>query len=111
MFSGDPQFPGGVPQCEERCAKDGLKMAAYVYLGEYTSGCVCAPPKDTATQEQQTADDEASDPSAAFSGVTAAQAVAVVYQRRRQDSGATAVVLGALNVGLTLTYASRHDGQ
>src|SRR5690606_12858421 len=42
-FIGDAQFPGGPDACRSRCSQDGLKEAAYVYAGEYSSACVCAP--------------------------------------------------------------------
>jgi hypothetical protein len=109
MFNGDSQFPGGVPECRQKCAGDGLKMAAYVYMGEYTSGCVCAAPNGDKPSDVPQPGDEQSTAAAAFDGVAAAQAVAVAYQRRRQDSQATAVLLGAVNVGITIAMTSGSD--
>jgi hypothetical protein len=97
-FNGDAHFPGGIPNCQTRCAKDGLSMAAYVYLGEFTTGCVCSAAKPS--EGQPTA------PSAQVDGVAAAQAVAVAYQRRNQDSAAAAIVLGAANVATTLALTA-----
>lgn len=42
-FVGAAKFPGGIDGCETRCEKDGLKMGAFVYAGEYSTACVCEP--------------------------------------------------------------------
>ncbi|HVJ17397.1 MAG TPA: hypothetical protein VM686_18350 [Polyangiaceae bacterium] len=73
-------------------------MAAYVYLGEFTTGCVCSTTKPSESQPAT--------PSAQLDGVAAAQAVAVTYQRRNQDSATAAIVLGAVNVATTLALTA-----
>lgn len=41
QFYGEPTFPRGARGCWDRCQADGLEMSAFVYMGEYSSGCVC----------------------------------------------------------------------
>jgi hypothetical protein len=69
-FTGDAHFPGGARGCYSKCQADGLQMASFVYMGEYSSGCVCSPPGQATAQ-----------PAAAATG---AAAVGVVMQMRRQ---------------------------
>lgn len=42
-FQGEPQFPGGARGCWDRCRADGLEMASFVYVGEYSTACACRP--------------------------------------------------------------------
>ncbi len=41
QFYGEPTFPGGARGCWDRCRSEGLEMSAFVYMGEYSNGCVC----------------------------------------------------------------------
>jgi len=41
QFYGEPMFPGGARGCWDKCHGEGLEMSAFVYMGEYSSGCVC----------------------------------------------------------------------
>lgn len=75
-------------------------MAAYMYLGEYTTGCVCAPSK--AHESQPTDEAKPQDAGAELDGVAAAQAVAAAYQDFYQDYQAGMIALGVVNVGATL---------
>ena len=43
QFTGDAHFPGGVHGCETQCAGQSLVMAAFIYVGEYSSACACKP--------------------------------------------------------------------
>lgn len=43
-FEGEPKFPDGVSGCRAACTRDGLEMIGFVYSGEYSTSCVCAPP-------------------------------------------------------------------
>lgn len=40
-FTGAAHFPGGVSGCSTRCSEQGLKAAAFVYAGNYSTACVC----------------------------------------------------------------------
>lgn len=43
-FQGNANFPGGPRGCFERCQSRGMEMAQFVYVGDYSSACVCGPP-------------------------------------------------------------------
>jgi hypothetical protein len=83
-FVGDPMFPGGSRGCEDACMREGLVMSSYVFVGEYSTGCVCAP------RPPRPAVPPAATPSAApaaaaegdATGATAAAAAGVVMQMR-----------------------------
>ena len=66
-FTGAAEVEGGRPGCERKCLAVGLTMQAYVFMGEYSTACVCAPPSAT---------------SGASSAATAAVAVGVMTQMR-----------------------------
>jgi hypothetical protein len=40
-FSGSAHVVGGRAGCEQKCKKSKLRMSALVFLGEYSSACVC----------------------------------------------------------------------
>lgn len=70
-FTGSAHVEGGRAGCERKCAGQGLAMSGMVYMGEYSSACVCETP-------------------GASGGSTASAAVAggaagVVMQMRRND--------------------------
>jgi hypothetical protein len=70
-FTGSAHVEGGRSGCEQKCAGQGLAMEGLVYMGEYSSACVCAVPGASG------------DSGAASSG--AGGAVGVVMQMRRQQ--------------------------
>jgi hypothetical protein len=39
QFLGDPHISPA--QCQARCAQSNLQMAGMVYMGEYSSACIC----------------------------------------------------------------------
>lgn len=41
-FYGSAHVEGGRAACEAKCAGQGLSMSGLVYLGEYSSACVCS---------------------------------------------------------------------
>ena len=41
QFYGSAMFPGGPEGCWKQCEEDGMEMGSFVYVGEYSSGCVC----------------------------------------------------------------------
>jgi hypothetical protein len=47
-FQGDPHFPGGVGGCAATCQQAGLEMSGFIYSGEFSSACVCRPPRAAA---------------------------------------------------------------
>jgi hypothetical protein len=47
-FTGSPQVEGGRPGCERKCASMGLEMQSFVFMGEYSTACVCDVPGRTA---------------------------------------------------------------
>ena len=43
-FTGSAEVEGGRPGCERKCAAIGLEMQAFVFMGEYSTACVCDVP-------------------------------------------------------------------
>lgn len=43
QFTGSANFEGGPQGCSHKCKEAGLEMGAFVYVGDYSSGCVCQP--------------------------------------------------------------------
>lgn len=43
-FTGSAQVEGGRPGCEAKCASIGMEMQAFVFMGEYSTACVCEVP-------------------------------------------------------------------
>lgn len=43
-FTGSAHIEGGRAACEQKCAGQGLAMTGLVYMGEYSSACVCEVP-------------------------------------------------------------------
>jgi hypothetical protein len=75
-FTGDPHIENGRSGCEAKCRGEGMALAGMVFMGEYTSGCVCAVPGQTASTAHVLAS----------SGAQAGGAAAgVVMQMRRQQ--------------------------
>ncbi|HKU37387.1 MAG TPA: hypothetical protein VJR89_04550 [Polyangiales bacterium] len=40
-FTGSAMVEGGRSGCERKCSTIGLQMQAFVFMGEYSSACVC----------------------------------------------------------------------
>lgn len=74
-FTGSAHVANGRSGCEAKCSADGLEFAGMVYMGEYSSACVCAVPGESAAARRQ------------LLGATSttAGAVGVVMQQRRQQ--------------------------
>lgn len=70
-FRGSAHVPNGPSGCYQRCEADGLQMTSFVYLGEFSTGCVCSVRGASAS---------ADGPSAVGPG-----AVGVVLQMREQE--------------------------
>lgn len=74
-FQGSPHVEGGRQGCESKCKGQGMAVAGMVYMGEYSSACVCEVPNSA---------------SAALNGGGAAAgggAVAVEMMRRQSQQG------------------------
>lgn len=75
-FTGSPHVENGRQGCESKCKSQGMEVAGMVYMGEYTDGCVCVVPGQSASRRQLLM--------AATSGAGAG-ATGVVLQMRRQQ--------------------------
>ncbi|HET8939987.1 MAG TPA: hypothetical protein VFN67_41385, partial [Polyangiales bacterium] len=85
-FQGGAHFPGGRGACQHKCGLQGLSMAGLVYMGEYSSACLCEVPS--------------SDKSASLSsGATGGAAVAVMTQM--QNAQVATMVSTMLIIGMT----------
>jgi outer membrane lipoprotein SlyB len=49
-FTGSPHVEGGRPACEQKCSTQGMEAAGMVYMGEYSSACVCQVPGKSANR-------------------------------------------------------------
>lgn len=48
QFVGDPHISPAA--CQARCAQSNLQMAGMVYMGEYSSACICEVAKQAGAQ-------------------------------------------------------------
>jgi hypothetical protein len=48
-FTGSPHIENGRAGCEEKCKGQGMQVAGMVYMGEYSSACVCEVPRGSAS--------------------------------------------------------------
>jgi hypothetical protein len=53
-FTGNAHVKGGRDQCVAQCKSVELELGGMVFLGEYSSGCVCVVPNQTPAQKQAT---------------------------------------------------------
>ena len=74
-FMGSPHVEGGRAGCVAKCSGQGMGLAGMVYMGEYSSACVC----------QMPGAGQASLLGPAGAAAGAAVAVAVETQRRQQQ--------------------------
>ncbi|HEY5936296.1 MAG TPA: hypothetical protein VIU61_16710 [Kofleriaceae bacterium] len=51
-FTGDAHFPGGPQACRATCERGGLEMSGFVFSGEFSTSCVCRPPRAPASPFQ-----------------------------------------------------------
>jgi outer membrane lipoprotein SlyB len=49
-FTGSPHVEGGRSACEQKCTSQGMEAAGMVYMGEYSSACVCQVPGKSASR-------------------------------------------------------------
>jgi hypothetical protein len=77
-FTGDPHIENGRAGCEAKCKGQGMALAGMVFMGEYTSGCVCTVPGQSASVGGRLY-------AAAQAGATAGSAGVVMQMRRAQQ--------------------------
>lgn len=82
-FTGDPHIENGRAGCEAKCKGQGMALAGMVFMGEYTSGCVCTVPGQSASAGAQVL--------AAAQAGAGAGATGVVMQMRRQSQNQNTV--------------------
>jgi outer membrane lipoprotein SlyB len=51
-FTGSPHVENGRSGCESKCKGQGMEVAGMVYMGEYSSACVCEVPGQHASQRR-----------------------------------------------------------
>lgn len=74
QFTGSPHIDPAT--CVAKCNASQLQMAGMVYMGEYSSACICETPRPPGAPAA---------PAAAASAAGAAGAAGVVMQMRRAD--------------------------
>ncbi len=79
-FTGSPHIEGGRGGCEQKCRADGMEVAGMVYMGEYSSACVCAPPGSSARAKRSLV---------GAAGSVTSGAVGVILQMRRDQQNST----------------------
>jgi len=52
-FTGSAHVEEGRTGCEAKCQGQGMELVGMVYMGEYSDGCVCAVPGQSAAMVQQ----------------------------------------------------------
>jgi hypothetical protein len=85
-FVGDAKFPGGARGCYAKCAQNDMAMESFVYMGEYSTACVCG-------LKQARGNGSAS--AGALGG-----AVGVVMQQREHDRAAAAGAGAGVGAGM-----------
>ena len=53
-FTGSPHVENGRSGCESKCKGQGMEVAGMVYMGEYSSACVCEVPGQHASRGKLT---------------------------------------------------------
>ena len=77
-FTGSAHVEDGRRGCEGKCRGQGMQVAGMVYMGEYSSACVCQVPRATASAS----DDSTQLLSSAAAVTGAADGVVMEAQRR-----------------------------
>jgi hypothetical protein len=77
-FTGNAMYPGGVRGCWDQCRANGMEIATFVYIGEYSTACACRPPA-TAAPPGHAANTDGSD------GALSAAIAGVELQRRQME--------------------------
>ena len=78
-FQGNAHVQGGRAGCEKQCKKSKMRMSGMVFLGEYSTACICeVVPKAAETGGKSDDESDESEPSA--SGAAAGAAVAAMLE-------------------------------
>jgi hypothetical protein len=85
QFQGAAKFPGGPRGCYDRCQAAGLRMSSFVYVGEYSTGCVCSPKPTGANVASDGHSAAAPDEDVGVAAATGAAAVGVIAQMREAE--------------------------
>jgi hypothetical protein len=86
-FTGSPHIEGGRSGCEAKCRGQGMQIAGMVYMGEYSSACVCEVPRSTGSAGDRDLLGSAAGSSGAAAGVV------MQMQRQRQQQGGGMIVV------------------
>ena len=81
-FTGSAHVEGGRGGCEAKCRGQGMQIAGMVYMGEYSSACVCEVPRTTGSAEHRDLVGSAAGSSGAAAGVI----MQMQRQREQQQS-------------------------
>lgn len=76
-FTGSAHVEDGRAGCEAKCRGQGMQVAGMVYMGEYSSACVCEVPGSAAAGRRTEL--------VASAGAAAGASAGVVMQMRRQQ--------------------------
>jgi hypothetical protein len=84
-FIGDPHVAPG--QCQAKCASTGMRMTGMVYMGEYSSACICelAPPPGAPMPPPPAGGPPGGAPQSGAGAAAAGAAAGVVMQMRREE--------------------------
>src|SRR5260370_24250193 len=69
-FTGNAHVENGRAGCEEKCRGQGMQIAGMVYMGEYSSACVCEVPHGSASGRRDMLVGSAAGASGAAAGVS-----------------------------------------
>jgi hypothetical protein len=67
----------GRTACEAKCKEQGMALSGMVFMGDYTSGCVCTMPGQAASAHQHIV--------AIAEAAAAAGGTGVTYERKREE--------------------------
>jgi hypothetical protein len=92
-FTGDAHFPGGAGGCVKHCEQRNMVMDSFVYMGEYSTACVCRPKLREASAAPAATAPEARRASGASAGANVA--VISAMRARAASAGAAGGAVGA----------------
>lgn len=76
-FTGSAYVENGRNGCEAKCRGQGMQVAGMVYMGEYSSACVCEVPRSTSSGGERHL--------IALTGGSMGSAAGVIMQMQRQQ--------------------------
>lgn len=87
-FRGNAHVPNGRKGCEQKCKRSGLRFSSMVFMGEYSSACVCEPARPKEPTNTTTAE-----PSAAAAATAGAAVGAMMQTATSENEGSTPITL------------------